>query len=126
MFDQWEKTGVLQQLRSLKEVMASPCLCALPQNALLPKVHREKKGSSVDSILRAYAASIKAGGMCVRSRLPMVMFIFIPARGALLSCVVGGKMSEGINFKDELGRCGRLAPPDASFLSLPRCCHVAV
>ncbi|KAF3928382.1 hypothetical protein ABW21_db0208315 [Orbilia brochopaga] len=47
----------------------------------------EQKGSSsVDEILREYAKAIDSG------------------TGALLLSVVGGKMSEGINFSDNLGR----------------------
>ncbi|EPS45783.1 hypothetical protein H072_142 [Dactylellina haptotyla CBS 200.50] len=50
-------------------------------------VFREEKGSSsVDEILREYAKAIDSG------------------KGALLLSVVGGKMSEGINFSDNLGR----------------------
>ncbi|KAF3934696.1 hypothetical protein ABW20_dc0105426 [Dactylellina cionopaga] len=50
-------------------------------------VFREEKGSSsVDDILRDYASAIDSG------------------KGALLLSVVGGKMSEGINFSDNLGR----------------------
>ncbi|SPO05517.1 related to CHL1 - protein of the DEAH box family [Cephalotrichum gorgonifer] len=53
---------------------------------------RESKGGSSDEVLESYSAAILS-----------------PApdkpRGALLLSVVGGKMSEGINFSDRLGRC---------------------
>jgi chromosome transmission fidelity protein 1 len=53
-------------------------------------VLRETKGGSSDEILATYSEAIlgKAG-----------------STGALLLSVVGGKMSEGINFSDRLGRC---------------------
>lgn len=50
-------------------------------------IFTEKKDVSVDTTLTAYAQSIDKG------------------RGGLLLSVVGGKMSEGINFSDALGRC---------------------
>ncbi|KAK6335364.1 ATP-dependent DNA helicase chl1 [Orbilia brochopaga] len=46
----------------------------------------QKWSSSVDEILREYARAVDSG------------------KGALLLSVVGGKMSEGINFSDNLGR----------------------
>jgi chromosome transmission fidelity protein 1 len=48
---------------------------------------RESKDESVDTILSSYAQAIDTG------------------KGGLLFSVVGGKMSEGINFSDALGRC---------------------
>lgn len=48
---------------------------------------QESKELSVDAILQGYAAAIDSG------------------KGGLLLSVVGGKMSEGINFSDALGRC---------------------
>lgn len=51
------------------------------------KVYREpKKTSDLDQVLRDYSRSAKH-------------------QGAVLFSVVGGKMSEGINFSDDLGRC---------------------
>ncbi|KAF4120911.1 chromosome transmission fidelity protein 1 [Geosmithia morbida] len=53
-------------------------------------VFRESKGSSNDEVLDSYSRAIldQSG-----------------SKGALLLSVVGGKMSEGINFSDRLGRC---------------------
>lgn len=48
---------------------------------------RERKEAGIDGILSEYAKAIDSG------------------KGGLLLSVVGGKMSEGINFSDRLGRC---------------------
>ncbi|XP_028139736.1 ATP-dependent DNA helicase DDX11 isoform X2 [Diabrotica virgifera virgifera] len=54
------------------------------------KVFREPQTSGqVDSVLEKYAETIKNPG----------------SKGALLFSVVGGKLSEGLNFSDDLGRC---------------------
>jgi chromosome transmission fidelity protein 1 len=52
---------------------------------------REAKGASSDEVLAAYTDAIIGTDST--------------SRGALLLSVVGGKMSEGINFSDRLGRC---------------------
>ncbi|ROT37810.1 DNA repair helicase [Sodiomyces alkalinus F11] len=60
-------------------------------------VFREAKGGSSDEVLEAYSAAILGGAATTSSTSST-------ARGALLLSVVGGKMSEGINFSDRLGR----------------------
>lgn len=58
-------------------------------------VFRESKGTSSDEVLEGYSRAILEPGKTTGTR----------TRGALLLSVVGGKMSEGINFSDRLGRC---------------------
>ncbi|KAL1764748.1 putative ATP-dependent DNA helicase DDX11 isoform X1 [Sigmodon hispidus] len=75
--DHWDKTGLLARLSIKKKLFQEP-----------------KRASQVEQVLMAYSRCItccsQAGGHLT---------------GALLLSVVGGKMSEGINFSDDLGRC---------------------
>ncbi|XP_064417126.1 ATP-dependent DNA helicase DDX11 isoform X2 [Latimeria chalumnae] len=73
----WEKTGVLSRLAAKKKIFQEP-----------------KRANQVEQVLKEYSKCMQhnsqSGG---------------PISGALLFSVVGGKMSEGINFSDDLGRC---------------------
>uniref|UniRef100_A0A6B2KXE1 Helicase ATP-binding domain-containing protein n=1 Tax=Arcella intermedia TaxID=1963864 RepID=A0A6B2KXE1_9EUKA len=64
-------------------------------SGIIERITKKKKifmesqnSSSIEVTLSEYAAHINQN-----------------TGGALISCVIGGKMSEGINFKDKLGRC---------------------
>lgn len=73
----WDKTGLLARLSVKKKIFQEP-----------------KKASQVEQVLVAYSKCITC---CSQEGGHLT--------GALLLSVVGGKMSEGINFSDDLGRC---------------------
>lgn len=78
----------LSSITSRWEVIPGPDQQSLLQRLEGKKaLFRESQEHSVDTVLTEYAKAIDAG------------------RGGLLLSVVGGKMSEGINFSDSLGRC---------------------
>ncbi|KAM5169870.1 ATP-dependent DNA helicase DDX11 isoform 2-T3 [Mantella aurantiaca] len=77
ILDHWEKTGQLKRLTAKKKIFQEP-----------------KKANQVEQVLNEYSRCIKFSSQSAG-----------PLTGALLFSVVGGKMSEGINFSDDLGRC---------------------
>ncbi|KAM8751701.1 ATP-dependent DNA helicase DDX11 isoform 1-T1 [Acanthopagrus schlegelii] len=74
----WEASGALTRLANKKKIFQEP-----------------KKANQVEQVLSEFSRCIQRCAADSSSTLT----------GALLFSVVGGKMSEGINFSDDLGRC---------------------
>ncbi|XP_068203426.1 ATP-dependent DNA helicase DDX11 isoform X1 [Palaemon carinicauda] len=77
VFDYFVKAGVIDRLSGKKKVYREP-----------------KKSNQLDAVLNNYATIIRQTASNTTG-----------LTGAILFSVVGGKMSEGINFSDALGRC---------------------
>lgn len=73
-------------LRKVLAVWSNGPVSIMEQLSKLKPVFRDEKATSIEELLRDYAGAIDAG------------------KGGMLLSVVGGKLSEGINFSDKLGR----------------------
>ena len=82
----WRETGLLPKLQAKKAIFTEP-----------------KRAKDVDAVLQAYSGAIASSAGSSKSN--SAGGGGGGGGGAILFCVVGAKMSEGINFADDMARC---------------------
>lgn len=81
VYDAWEASGILERIKKKKRLFREP-----------------RKNTYVESVLKEYKETIDILSSGEWKENPS-------QSGAMLLAVVGGKISEGINLSDGMGRC---------------------
>jgi chromosome transmission fidelity protein 1 len=81
VYNAWEASGILDRIKKKKRLFREP-----------------RKNTYVESVLKEYKETIDTLSSGERKENPS-------QSGAILLAVVGGKISEGINLSDGMGRC---------------------
>ncbi|CAN4098352.1 unnamed protein product [Withania somnifera] len=82
VYDAWKESGIIGRIMKKKHVFREP-----------------RKNTDVEIVLKEYKETIDALSHSSSMRDPE------SRNGAILLAIVGGKVSEGINFSDGMGRC---------------------
>lgn len=80
VYDAWKTSGILERIMKRKRIFREP-----------------RRNPDVERVLKEYKETID--GLSTHAK------DVAPHNGAILLAVVGGKISEGINFSDGMGRC---------------------
>ncbi|XP_050231803.1 uncharacterized protein LOC126680681 isoform X2 [Mercurialis annua] len=81
VYDAWKTSGILERIKKKKRVFREP-----------------RRNSDVEIVLKEYKETIETLSSASKEDIS-------PFNGAIILAVVGGKISEGINFSDGMGRC---------------------